>query len=175
MIVHAALLIIGCVRAIYGGVGSVNGSRRADVRWPISCPTSLNLQSRKFNSQELGVGDSNRNLLTVFLTLFVAMIIGNLMYTWRRLRKYDERSDSIIDKAKAGFTSFLFNFAVAIAGIIFSITSVFKLRAQVRPYLEGNEDEWSFGQISAIWLLVILLFLVLESIFNTSKESPSDR
>jgi flagellar biogenesis protein FliO len=69
--------------------------------------------------------------------------------------------------------SFFLNLVVAIAGLIFSIVLVFKLRAEVKPYLNGSEDEWGFGQIVAILLLIVLLFLVLESI-SYSSEKPSD-
>ncbi|KAF1952419.1 hypothetical protein CC80DRAFT_596516 [Byssothecium circinans] len=177
MLVHAGLLIFGYVRVYSGGVGSVNGSQRADVRWPISCTLPVDLQALKLsktNWPELGVGDSDRKVSTMFLSILIIMIVGNLTYTWRRLRKSDEQSDSVMGKAEDVFTSFFLNFAVAIASIIFSIASVLKLRAQVRPYLESNEDDWSFGQIMAILLLVVLLFLVLESISDTSKASSGN-
>lgn len=175
--VHTILLFVGYARTISGGVGSVNGVKRADVRWPISCSASLNQQFFNIPSAELGVGNSDRKLLTAFLVVFIIMIIGSVWYlivTWRDRAKNapsNSAAEDAMNKVVAVFTSFFFNLAVAIAGLIFSISSVFKLRAQVRPHLEGDEDEWGFGQIMAILLLIILLFMALESISDTREKS----
>lgn len=64
----------------------------------------------------------------MYLVAFIIMIISSVWYTWRRLREQGEQSDSALDEGVAAFTSFPFNLAVAIAGFIFLIRSVFKLR-----------------------------------------------
>src|SRR5205823_3902984 len=60
-------------------------------------------------------------------------------------------------------TSFLFNLLLALVVLIFASVLIFVLRLQVRPYLDGSEDDWGFGQIMPNLLLLISLFAALEA------------
>jgi hypothetical protein len=61
-------------------------------------------------------------------------------------------------------TSFIFNLLLALVLLIFASVLIFQLRGQVRPYLDGSEDDWGFGQIMPNLLLLISLFATLEAI-----------
>ncbi|KAH0548569.1 hypothetical protein GP486_007887 [Trichoglossum hirsutum] len=164
MVTHISLLLFGAFQSAHGR-GFVDGAAQDDIRWPIACFVKKN--STVHEPLKVGLGGHIGLLPGYGVVVTTVLIFYNFIFLigiWlEQVWGGFNISRSSLQLTFAFFTAFLFNLVVAIAILIFSVVIIFELRGQVQPYLNGSEDEWSFGQIIPNILLIIPVFAALGS------------
>jgi len=120
------------------GLGNVWQTPVTDSRWPVSC-----LRAKSAFNPTPSIGYPKVVFNVVKLSIIV-IYLGSVP-SWSRIS-----TDSFI-------LCFFF------ANIVFVLlVEILKVRAKIKPYLDGNEDAWGFGQVMSNILLLVCFFSILE-------------
>jgi hypothetical protein len=180
LFLHYALTIL----TTYKVRGSIKTVQDGDPRWPIRC----------FYSDELVLGLDLKqgyplSLFNLILFVIAASNILSLIILIRALLACElcKRALSRIptrrrdNQAPTGsymwmrILSLIFSdaliFTFSLACFVIFTVWIFKVRAEMKPYLDGNEDDWGFGQIMSNLLLVTALYKFLDAISGMSSPN----
>ncbi|KAI0529983.1 hypothetical protein GGR58DRAFT_495002 [Xylaria digitata] len=168
-IVHSTLTLVMVIKIL----NSAHDNLQANARWPLRCFYSSKInKNTSFITPREGYPSG---LITFILIVNIIAIVSPSMLLAETKTKNRPTSEDRAEPFEPMASRYSFAPTLAIRGLsllVFIFTSisfilyiswVFKVRAEMKPYLERSEDDWSFGQIAPNLMLIIVLYQALEA------------
>jgi len=169
VIVHGALTMMMVIKVF----DSTYNILQANARWPLRCfySSKVNTNASFITTNE---GYPSGLITLILLVNLIAIASPSILVaeTKSKKRPTTEVRAEAIEEAEAEYGSaptvairalcFLL-FVSASTCFILYVCWIFKVRAEMKPYLESSEDDWGFGQIVPNLILVIVLYQALEA------------